>query len=212
MSQEPTFYSHLYRSMGNWLTEILREPSLNPFRRTPQVKLGAPSSPFDEDFHLVYAGKRHLDSDKGTFTVAMEEERLLVFRAPVRMAASFVLMGGPLAAPHVMRAYDRLTTYFFDNRTMDPFLPEAFRSYPALYARLSAHKAELALAEEPAALGAATEERTERAGRLRLGLVYTALYHSGSPLREETRVTSRVIDYQNDKNGPARLDAKGSVL
>jgi len=129
------------------------------------------------------------DGEKGSFTCASEDEGFLVFRNPVKIKTSFALVGPGVSVPQALRAQDRLMSYFFDHRTIDPYMLEHFLKYPKLHEKLSAQKAELRM----------TDVVEKDFGGFYFGFDYTALYHSGNPLREEQRAKMRVLDFANEQ-------------
>ena len=181
------YFSNLATGMAQLLGGIVSERSIPLLRPSPQVQLSAPSSN-SGNYHLSMTGRQLFEEDKGSFTSGSPAEGILVFRNPVRTRVSFSLVGGGLTRYQSVTAYDRLTTYFFDHRTVPPFLPASLNRYPALLDRMKGHKAELRIVE-PAPTTAGFSFSFE----------YTALYHSGNPLREEQAVTQRVLELAKGK-------------
>ncbi len=172
------YFNHVARAVVNLLNEVLKEEGNHFFRKTPQVVLGYSNG---DDYALTLGGNVQIEQDKGTFTAFMGEDRFMVFRNPGKITLPFSLAG---QGTQSLKAYDRLMSYFFDHRSIDPFVPERFKMYPPLYERLAGYKAELKLREQDSL----------SADYLSFGFDYSALYHSGNCLREETKTKQRVIN------------------
>ncbi len=179
------YFTNLAQSMTLLLNGVLKD-SASLFRRSPQVVFGSPLSAASQDFHLYIVGKSGLDQEKGTFLCESAQDKFVVFRNPSRMTISFSLVGTAVPSAIALRAYDKLCAFFFDSRTIDPFLPEGFKAFPALFDRMRAHKADIRIQSR--------EPNTTRGEEFRFDFDYMALYHSGNPLREEHKTKQRVID------------------
>ncbi len=187
------FMNHLCHSVAYLLGEIVAERSIPLIRSNPQVVLTAPF-PTSQDFHLCLLGRQLLDEDKGSFSSASTSDGILVFRNPVRVKLSFALIGTGVSRTQSLKANDRLTSYFFDTRAIEPFLPQDFQRYPALFERMRATKVELRMRDQ------LTDSISSNLSSFVFGFDYAALYHSGNPLREEQRVKTRIIDFNSDSN------------
>lgn len=188
------YLNHLCESIAGLLTNVVGESSFPLLRRSSQVQLTAPYQN-SNDFHLCLVGKEIMEDDKGSFTASQPPDRVFVFRNPVRMRVSFTLVSWGLARNHALKAHDRLTSYFFDNRSVEAFLPESFKKFPALLERMQSKRAELNVREVATNLGSVSSS-----GNFEFGFDYTALYHSGNMLREESRVKSRVLEFNNNND------------
>ncbi|MCB9255387.1 MAG: hypothetical protein H6617_11955 [Bdellovibrionaceae bacterium] len=186
--------------MGN----ILNEASRNPFKRSPQVRLGMPEGSSSEDFHLLLTTKHHLESEKGTFSSPLGGDSFLVFRNPIRLRTSFVLFGKGLPVQTKLNAFDKLNSYFFDNHGIDPILPDSYKEYPALYKKLSAGRAEIRVNEKVSGQQSITQN-DQLSDTFQFRFDYIALYHSGNPLREDKKVKQRIVEITKD-------DSERSVL
>ncbi|MEZ4749448.1 MAG: hypothetical protein R3B54_02120 [Bdellovibrionota bacterium] len=142
------YFLHLSTALARLMGNILNETSRNPFKRSPQVRLGMPEGGSSEDFHLVMTGKQHLESEKGTFSSPLSGDAFLVFRSPVRLRSSFLLFGKNLPVQTKLNAFDKLNSYFFDTHAIDPILPDSYKEHPALYKKLSAGRAEIRINEK----------------------------------------------------------------
>lgn len=194
------YFSHLAKSMAASLSDVISEESSGLFRRAPQVLVGTPMSEMSTDYHLFFLGKEFLDQDSGSFTTPNESGNFHVFRNPIRMRASFLLLGNGLLSQNKMKTYDRLLSHFFDKSRVDPFIPEGFKKFAPLYERLMQTKAEVVIRGDLSSGSNLGVPGTNGFDMFRMVLDYSALYHSGSLLREETRVKSRVIDYGKNLN------------
>ena len=188
------YLSHVTESLARLLGEILGEKPLAIFRRSPQVLLTAPG-PTSADYHLVVLRREMLDEDGGSFTSSPSADHSLVFRNPTRLRVSYLLASPALSPTARLSAYDRLTTFFFDNRSLAPFVPSSLETHPALAEKLRAQKAELRMTEPHSAAFTEALWLAKATQGFSFGFDYTALYHSGNPLREERRVRTRVIDF-----------------
>lgn len=183
------YLNHLCESVARLMNGIVSERSIPLLRQPPQVVLTAPY-PGSTDFHLCMVGRELLEDDKGSFRCSVLPDGFLVFRSPVRMRTSFSLVGTSVNHGWALKAYDRLTTYFFDNRSVGPFLPESFAKYPDLYDRMKGHRGEIRVRQQ-------TAETVSNNG-FSFGFDYIALYHSGNPLREEQRTKTRIIEMNSN--------------
>jgi hypothetical protein len=133
-----------------------------------------------------------LFEDKGTFNQETVDGRILVYRNPIRLSTQFRLSSSRISMDSQLKALDKLTQYFFDNRTLDAIVPSSFTTVPTLYEKLCQQKAELkavSTPQEPNPLG------------FDFNFEYIALYHSGTLLREESRVKTRTIQMGSVPNG-----------
>ncbi len=121
---------------------------------------------------------------------------MLQFREPVLMTTTFGLYAQGLSSESQLAALDHLTSYFFDNRSMQPILPDNYGRFAPLQKRLSLRKADLSLVQENLPRSASTRDL---GGVLDFRFQYSALYHSGNPLRETPKVQQRVISYGDHK-------------
>jgi hypothetical protein len=192
MTPQTEFFAHLAEAMTSLLNGVLKESAFALFRRSPEVVFGGPSGVVSPDFHLNMIGRSINESDKGTFNVPLPPDRFVVYRVPARVTASFTLVGRGIPAITSLKAYDKLYSYFFDHRSLEPFVPEGYRRRSGLYERLLSQKAEIKVRPDVAPI---------TSGELfQFTFDYLALYHSGNPLREEVRTKQRVIEYSNDPN------------
>lgn len=187
---QPDFIGHVGRSIAEKLNEVLREEGLQLFRRHPQVILGAPDGLSGSDFYLQYTATTAMEGDKGSFSYMTSQDRFLVFRSPSRMTLNFTLSARGLTPAAQSRAYDRLLSFFFDHRGIDPYVPNYFRSFPPLNEKLLSGKAELRVSE----MGIPTGDH------FFFSFSYVALYHSGNPLREEVKAKTRVVELANESS------------
>ena len=183
------YFSHLTRSVAQMLQSILCDQG-SIFRRGPQVVVGNALTPSGLDFYLGMNQRRIHEQDKGTFSCPVASEKFLVFRNPVKVCVGFSLRANNFHAEHRMRAYDKLVSFFFDQKSIEPFLPLAYQEYPGLYGRLASAKAELRINDAPITDGSGLDS-------FQFNFDYLALYHSGNPLREEQKTKQRVIEYFN---------------
>ena len=200
MKEQGHYFSYLSTEMAQLMSDVVKENSANPFRRSTQVRVGIPSTMNGDDYYLVMLGKKRLDRDQGSFNCPIGDDRFLVFRSPATVKVSFLLYGDNFTSPQKLKAYDRLNSYFFDRQSIDPFIPDSYRKYSALYNRLVSRKAELKISDDIASEASLTHDANGRpTDRFQFFFDYTALYHSGSPLREEQKIKQRVIDYKNNE-------------
>lgn len=195
IESQSEFITHVTRNVAGLLNTILREDGLQLFRRNPQVVIGHSEMLGNGDFHLDYSLRTGSENDKGSFNYKTAQDRFIVFRTPSRMTVSFLLSAKGLNAQLQSRSYDRLMTYFFDHRAIDPFVPEAFKKFPPLYERLLAGKAELKVNE----VGLSSRSNNG-SDQFLFSFDYVALYHSGNPLREELTAKSRVVEMVNENS------------
>lgn len=191
LSQTTDFYGQLAQGVLGLMNDILKENGLSLFRRSTQVELASPQGN-GAIFQLHLVGKSECEDSKGTFSINIPNDRVMVFRNPTKVSVSFILTGTGVSVDQRMRAWDKLSTYFFDNKTVEPFLPTGFQRFPALWEKMRAQKAEFRpTAESPSPNALPLEETL-------FAFDYVALYHSGNPLREEKVAKQRVIEYSND--------------
>ncbi len=184
-----SFLNHLCESMAELLNGVVAERSFPFLRSTPQVVLTTPSDK-SPDLHLCVIERALVEDDKGSFNCALPPDRYLVFRNPVEMRVSFQLVGMGLNRMQSLGAYDRLTSFFFDNRSIEPFLPTSYAKYSSLFEKLKSRKAELKFRGQ--------EKNFDPRQNFSFGFDYLALYHSGNPMREEQRVKTRVIEMNDN--------------
>lgn len=194
------YFSYLTKSVGRMLGEVIKEDGLGLFRKSPQVLVGTALSEMSTDYHLFFLGKEFLETDSGTFTAPTSAGSFLVFRNPVRTCVSYLILGNGLLAQNKLRTYDKLMGHFFDNARVDPFLPDSYKQYPALYERLAQTKAEVKVRGDLSLGSQQLPSAPNTFDGFRMVLDYTAQYHSGTLLREENRVKTRVIEYSNNVN------------
>ncbi|MBI4403744.1 MAG: hypothetical protein HY537_06270 [Deltaproteobacteria bacterium] len=189
--REIDYFGNLGRGMERLFNEVLKEDGIALFRRHPRVVFGAESSALSNDLALSITSKTLMDGDKGTFTCLNGSDVYLIFRSPSPVKVSFLLSGVRLQAQQKLRLDNRLMSYFFDNKGIDPILPDNLKEFPALFERLNQQKAEIQIRNETMA--------SADTNLFRFTFDYIALYHSGNPLRVEQKVKQRVIDYTNDE-------------
>jgi hypothetical protein len=179
MTTAPRFLSHLSDSLTTLLSQVLDDaPSgmLGLFRR--------PSSLAHGGYALELLRHEIVDEHKGTIVETRDEDRVVVYRTPARFRATFRLSHPTLTGTARLAVLDKLTAWFFDHRSLEPYFPESVGASPALREALGAQRAELRLLPppEPAVVGG-----------FHFFFEYVALFHSGTALREETRVRSRAV-------------------
>jgi hypothetical protein len=179
MSENKDYLNFLCQEVSKLLNSILVEETGLFFKKQSQVQF---SKPFEgsSDLHLCLKEKILNESNPGTFTVE-NEDHFTVYRNPARIKISFELKGDSIPVNLALKASDKLTNYFFDHRTLEPFLPETYKEEPVLYKKLSAQKAEIQM----------TNHSFENCY---FAFDYSALYHSGHPLKDEQRTKTRIID------------------
>lgn len=182
------YLATLCEGISKLLNEIVSDGSSSLFRKTPQVVL-TQAAQGSTDLHLSLIKKTMSDTEKGTFTSPFGENGFMVFRNPVRLKATFSLVGTAITNASSLRAMDQLMGYFFDHRTLEPILPKSFSKYPKLFEKMASQKAELRMTEADAS-------QTQSQGFF-FTFEYLALYHSGNPLREELKTKTRIIDFDS---------------
>jgi len=185
------FFQGLLSQLSLLLNGILQEEA-SLFRRSPKVLSTAPFAN-STDFHLSLVGREDIESEKGSFNATVNDNTVVVFRSPVMMKFSFLLYASGLSLETRLRAHDLLTSFFFDHKSIEPIIPLTFKKYPPLYDRLASTKAEIEIRPSFGQPDFVLPEYGLES--FCYGFNYTALYHSGNPLREEQKVRSRVIDY-----------------
>lgn len=188
------YFETLGNGVAGLISSILDEPGLL-FRRSRQVVFGPLTSANRQDYSLRIVSQSGMDTSSGTFNTKTSDDRFLVFRSPVKLTVGFSLLADGMGGAANMKAYDKLYSYFFDHKTIEPYLPESVRTQGALYEKLSSFKAELKV--RPAAEDASKSGLD--ADVFRFDFDYTALYHSGNPLREEFKAKTRVFDFTNEE-------------
>src|SRR5262249_1276923 len=116
------FLIHLTRSISDFVQGILNEGSFGFFRRSPQVVLGNALIASSTDFYLAISRRTIQGQDKGTFNCPVGLERFLVFRNPEKIRFEFTLSANNLHSESRLRALDKLVSFFFDHRTIEPFI------------------------------------------------------------------------------------------
>lgn len=180
------YIAHVTNELVTLLNGIVTERSLNLFRREPQVVLSQ-GMRSHHDFELRFITRDIGDAENGSFSVH-GSDRVLTFRNPQRITLHYGLCAPEMDTQALFRVCDRLYSHFFDCKTVEAFLPASLEKYPALFEKLKAARAELKVKPRSAVPSPNT---------FLFEFEYSALYHSGNPLREELKVTSRVIEYQN---------------
>ena len=188
MATQPNYLSHLSESLATLMAQVLDESAtsggvLGLFRR--------PASLANAGFTLDLVRHEIVEEHKGTVVEARDDERVAVYRAPARLKATFRLSHPSLAGTARLQALDKLTSWFFDHRSVDPFFPEACGASPALREALTAQRAELRLGVSPPGPEAAVS------ASFHFVFEYAALYHSGTALREEVRVRTRTVNFSD---------------
>jgi len=198
LESQPDYIGFVTRQMASLLNTILREDGIQLFRRQSQVVVGGADTASGNDFTLTYTAKAGSEADKGSFSYKTSQDRFLVFRSPSRLTVGFTLVGRALPAAQQAKAYDKLMTYFFDHRAIDPFVPEEFKKFPPLHEKLLAGKAELKVND----MGIANKAgfASPSGDPFYFSFDYIALYHSGNPLREEVTAKSRVVEMNNENS------------
>lgn len=199
METRSTYFTHLSQQVAEMLNRVLKEDGFSFFRKHAAVTFGngGPASAYV--LSLVRAVETA--EDRGTFTAKLpgDNDRFVVYRSPTRMTASFLLEGKSLPASERLDALDKLTQYFFDNRTIDPILPENFAVSTSLRERMLSAKAELRQVDVQPFVSSQGQSLATMSDRFVFAFDYCALFHSGNVLREETKTKQRVIDL-NDTN------------
>ena len=197
-SQNHSFFAYLAEGVVSLMNDILKEGGLSLFRKANEVELASGSSMGSANFQLHLLKKSEPEDSKGTFSInsgsASASDRVVVFRNPTRIAVTFALVAQNLPAEKQLRAMDKLSTFFFDNRSVEPFVPPGYGQYPQLMDKLKASKAEFKLSIE----SPFSSTQTEAVKTFCFAFDYLALYHSGNPLREERIAKQRVIEYSTD--------------
>jgi hypothetical protein len=142
------------------------------------------------EIQLIPVSSQVFQNDEGdTIKLRTESDTVLFFRSPCRSSSVFsiaLLNPDPLVR---LKDLDRLCQFFFDHKTMDPILPNSLKSYPDLYQRLANSRATL----KP--IDPSTPALND--ARVIFSFEYSALYHTGTPLREEKTVQRRNIEIQS---------------
>lgn len=174
--------------MEDLLNGVLVSDGFSLFRKAPRVVTGVAFHPNSPDYHLYFTGYEVLERGNGTFRVE-DNGSVMVFKSPDRIRVSFQLLTNPGAHALRMNAWDKLAAYFFDNPSINPFLPKELMELPGLVDRLTQEKATLEMK------GVAVQKTVDEPAVLNLS--YTALYHSGGVMSREALVRQRVIKYEN---------------
>jgi len=185
---ENEFFNNLNNELAALFNGLLSEPYAGMFRRQPEVLVGG-TMEADGNYHLYMVGKEVTEADRGTFNLSVDADTSLVFRYPSVIQVRFTLCAQGLPPKQILRAQDRLMTFFFDNKMMEPLLPAAFGKYPALLERMKSKHAEIKVREENGPLN-----------EFRFAFDYCGFYHSGNFVRQETRTKARVIEFANEAN------------
>jgi len=195
---ENDFLITVTEGLAKLFNDLLSESGVGMFRRQHEVVVGGSPSG-DSNFHLYLVTKDITQSDRGTFTVPSDKDTHLVFRSPSVIQMSYALVAQGLAPRQVLRAQDRLMTFFFDNKMMEPILPESLKQHPALAERIKSRHAELKVREDLSLLPPSFQSK-EFLNEFRFAFDYSGLYHSGNYVRQESRAKVRVIEFANENN------------
>jgi hypothetical protein len=116
-------------------------------------------------------------------------ETVLIFRSPILATFPFVIACPKTDLITRIQDLEKLSQFFFNNRSIEPFLPKALEEKPELYKNMIQSKAQLKTVSN--------SPHAERISGAIFSFEYTALYHSGKPLREEKLVQKRTIEWVN---------------
>jgi len=185
MATQTNYLSHLNESLATLMAQVLDDSApltgmLGLFRRPQTLATGG--------YTLDLLRHEIVEENKGTLLDPVNDERVLVFRTPARLKATFRLSHHSLSGPARLAALDKLTSWFFDHRSLEPFFPESMAQFPALRDALTTQRADLRLVApaEPPPFG------------FHFVFEYAALYHSGTALREEVRVRTRTVVFPDN--------------
>ena len=195
---ENDFLITVTEELATLFNSLLSDSAGGMFRRQHEVMVGG-SPTGDSNYHLYLVGKEITQSDRGTFSTPVDKDTHLVFRSPSVMQLSYLMCAQGLPPKQVLRAQDRLMTFFFDNKMMEPILPESLLQHAALAERLKSRHAELKIREE-ASLLPPHFRTSEGLSDFRFAFDYSGLYHSGNYVRQESRAKVRVIEFANETN------------
>lgn len=186
MATQPNYLSHLSEQLATLMAQVLDDSAsggvLGLFRRPPSS-----AALSTRGFALDFLRHEIVEEHKGTLVETRDDDRVVVYRAPARIKATFRLSHPSLSGAARLQALDKLTSWFFDHRSLEPFFPEACVASPALREALTAQRADLRLV---------TPELVPSSG-FHFVFEYAALYHSGTALREEVRVRTRTVNFSD---------------
>lgn len=197
METNASYFQYLSQTLKELLTEVISETESQLLgflkRSSPQVAFSSSEGDRSKEYRLSFCGYRMLTEDNGTFSSESHDGAFIVYRNPVRISARFKLLSPEGGGQDSLKTYDKISTYFFDHKTMEQIVPPSYRKSEALYLKMAATRAELKF------LG--IEDRGNVASeRLEFQFEYIGLFHSGSPLREERRVQQRVLEFNKNNH------------
>lgn len=182
------FFYSLSEKIKNLLQEACEDKDRSWFslgKKDAEISLCVPGQVQKPGVGLQLIGYEISSEHEGTFTALSSGEELMLFRSPSRITVSFSLKISGLEIKDSFRYIDRLSSEFFNKRSIEAFVPEGFRAVPELFTRMSSSRAEIGM--KKAGMSA------DKNGYEVL-FDYKGLYHSGDPIRSERRVKQRVIE------------------
>lgn len=192
--KEQNFFENLSQGLADLLNQVLSEPA-GLFRRGRTVIAGQTNESNNSNYTLQLLEPRWNELEKGTFTIRKSEDVFLVYRNPSKVTVRYALLASDLQTNEVLNAYDKIHSYFFDHRTLEPIIPTHLRNNPFLNERLTSLKAEI----RPIASQELSFKGNEFSSLFQFSFDYTALYHSGNALREETKTKSRIFEFGSEE-------------
>jgi hypothetical protein len=191
------FFKNLSQSINHLIEKALTpESSISHFlRRRRTVGLSDLLSPDDRiDIQVIpilpyTLHSQQAESDLLKFQKTEEPETILVFRPPVLVTFAFIIACPKTDLMTKLSDLDKLSLYFFNHRTIEPFLPKSLEIAPEIYQRILQSRAHL----KPIPIST----HAERVPGAIFSFEYTSLFHSGKPLREERLVQKRTIEWVN---------------
>lgn len=199
-----TFSQKISNSIKDVVSEILTKDDSSGFffKRKRTIALSdSTKTQGPYDIYVVPMSYRVLHvEDSGTLRFPTQEGSFIIFRSPSRLAATYLISAPNSDLSTRLSDIDKLSAYFFDHRTIEPYIPEDLQKHPELYERLSSVRATLTPRDLPIDF--------ESKPNALFCFEYSALYHSGKILREEKIVQKRVVDIAKPLNP---LHERGSL-
>ncbi len=197
MSTDRNYFLGLCEKLKSLISLAITDKSRDWFafnKGAAAIQLVGPGEVFSgkSDLELQFTGFEVLADTDGTFNAESSPEEVFVFKMPSRICASFLLRIPARDLREGLRNFDRLTSSFFNKKSVENYVPEEFREIPALYSLMNASRAEISLKKAAA---------SPTGGGYEMQLEYKGLFHSGDPIRTEKRVRQRILQVNKTKEG-----------
>lgn len=189
VQENKSYFGFVTESFVGFLNEIVKEPTHFSLFRKPNPTLEIRKEVIGAPLRAELGLPDIKEEPSSTFT-SQSDGRVLVFRNPIPFKLSINVYAELASTAECFRIFDKWFSYFFDNRSIEAFVPTFFQKYGDLNQKLVNTKAEVRLQKSP----------FEGTTAPLVCFTYSHLYHSGNPLREEFKTKQRVLDIREVPN------------